>query len=97
MTKYNTYYPHEKKASARGYFYDLSHSPYHVNGVRGEKYLFPSEKKREMFLKEYHKRMGSLEILLTRVYILTNQEIEINDEMQLYILNDIYSEMKRKF
>lgn len=97
MTKIVEQKTSKKKKSVRGYFYDLSESPFHVIGVNHEKFIFPSAKKREMFLKEYDKRISSLDLLLSRVENASGRTIKIDNEMLSFITHDIYNEMKRKF
>lgn len=97
MTKIVEQKPSKLKQSVRGYYYDLSESPFHVVGVNHEKFIFPSSKKREMFLKEYNKRISSLDLLLSRVENAIGRKIEIDDDMLHFITHDIYNEMKRKF
>lgn len=89
--------PSKPVVSERGYYYDLSQSPFKVMGVNHEQFIFPSAKKVEMFLRDYDKRKTSLELLLSRVEKLSGQKIELTDEMLTFITHDLYDEMKRKF
>lgn len=89
--------PSKPVVSKRGYYYDLSQSPFKVVGVNHKQFIFPSAKKVEMFLRDYHKRKTSLELLLNRVEKLSGQKIELTDEMLTFITHDLYDEMKRKF
>lgn len=87
----------KRKTSDRGYYYDLSISPFNVVGVYDEKFIFPSAKKREMFLKEYDKRISNLQLLLSRVENMSGKKIEMDDKMFYFITHDIYNEMKKRF
>ena len=93
MNKHHEYNP----VSVRGYYYDLSLSPYTIQGVNNDLYIFPSEKKREMFLKEFEKRVNRLNILLSRVSNLSGQSFTITKNMEEFIKKEIYKEMKRNF
>ena len=87
----------QPEKSARGYYYDLSLSPHIIQGVSDTSYIFPSEKKKEMFIKEYEKRVNKLNVLLTRVSNLSGQSFSISKNMEKYMMNEIYKEMKRNF
>ena len=50
-----------------------------------------------MFIKEYEKRVNKLNVLLTRVSNLSGQSFSISKNMEKYMMNEIYKEMKRNF
>lgn len=87
-----------KPVSERGYFYDLSLSPYTFVGtdIKTE-YKFPSPKKKEVYVNEVNKRVSYLFYLTDRIYSISKLEIPMINEIIIAIEKDVYEEMRVKF
>lgn len=55
------------KKSRRGYYYDLSISPYEYESPYGDLFKFPSEKQREIYCRNVQKEVEKIDKAFERV------------------------------
>jgi hypothetical protein len=81
--------------SLRGYYYNLSLSPYVLHTSHGE-YPFPSAKKFDVFVKEYEKKLKRL--YDSANFITTNTPFKLDiRQIEFDMMDELYQEHKKKF
>ena len=58
---------HEPKKSRRGYYYDLSISPYEYESPYGDLFKFPSAKQLEIYSRNVKKEINRIDMVIDRV------------------------------
>lgn len=85
----------EAKVSRRGYYYDLSKSPYGYTSPYGDFYKLPSAKKLEMMERESGAAIGRVNKLIERNNLENFLPVEIIVLLHKAAINAVYDRMKR--
>lgn len=83
--------------SRRGYYYDLNHSPYVLLYRNGERFAFPSNKKKEIFINDYRKRITTICDNLDKLHQKTGVKIPLDSNTIYNLFKHTYTEHKERF